>query len=530
MPDNAPLKTDALANRYDCHDALRRLVALSTIQTDSAFFPACVQSLAEVLRVGYSFILEFTDVERTRLRSRSFWANGSLAANVELARADVPCPTNVRQLCFYRDRFLEHFPEWQSVFPEAVSYLAVPLATVAGEPLGYLAIADTQPMVEDEPRAMILQLVATQVASELERQLMARSLQAARAEAEAANRAKTAFLASISHELRTPLNAIIGFTQLLEGGTNLFPQQRQQLGIIHRSGSQLSSLVNGVLEMTRLEAGQAVLEPRPFDLYRLLQRLYEKFYLRASEKRLPLQFCPAPDLPQYLEGDEEKLQQVLIQLIGNAIKFTQTGGIWVNIGATLQAKAPGYTLRFEVQDTGPGIPTAEHQSIFQPFAQTTNGLQLGGTGLGLAMSRQYVQLMGGSLEVASEPGAGACFSFSLTAAPATPIAVLASQQTMRLVQPLATNPIGATVEELSCMSETWRLALWQAAVQVDSEQILALLMQIPPEQSALADRLRTLTLQFRFDEILELIAEDEPYDSYDSYDLDEPFPPFDPFD
>jgi signal transduction histidine kinase/DNA-binding response OmpR family regulator len=233
-------------------------------------------------------------------------------------------------------------------------------------------------------------------------------LQTATERAEQANRAKSVFLANMSHELRTPLNAILGFTQLMERDSNMGSKQRENLGVISRSGEHLLGLINDVLEMSKIEAGQASLVVTPFDLHHLLKGVRDMFVLRATSKNIQLLFEIDEEVPQYITTDENKLRQVLINLLGNAVKFTTEGGIGVRV------MAQGDQLHFEVEDTGPGISPEEIGKLFQAFSQTESGTKSNqGTGLGLAISRQFVQLMGGDIHVESTVGKGTLFSFAI---------------------------------------------------------------------------------------------------------------------
>jgi signal transduction histidine kinase/FixJ family two-component response regulator len=242
-------------------------------------------------------------------------------------------------------------------------------------------------------------------------------------EAEAANRAKSLFLASMSHELRTPLNAILGFAQLMERDDDLTPSQQDSLAIINRSGEHLLNLINDVLEMSKIEAGRTVVNPESFDLHQLLQTIREMFQLRAESKQLSFNFVLASNVPQYIVSDCRKLRQVLINLLSNAIKFTHKGGITLRVSSALsdsslhfeQTEKP-ITIYFEVADTGKGIAPEELALLFQPFVQTSIGIQAeGGTGLGLAISSQFVDLMGGKLEAKSKVGEGSTFRFQIQA-------------------------------------------------------------------------------------------------------------------
>jgi signal transduction histidine kinase/CheY-like chemotaxis protein len=237
--------------------------------------------------------------------------------------------------------------------------------------------------------------------------------EAARAAAEAANRAKSTFLANMSHELRTPLNAVLGFTQLMERDPALPDHQRGHLGIIARSGEHLLSLINDVLELSKIEAGHATLHDAIFDLQQLLHNVEDLFRLRAEAKGLQLS-VEADALPRYVTGDEGKLRQILINLLGNAVKFTHEGGVIVRA-----AYAHGQFVA-EVADSGEGIEADQIPTLFEAFVQTSSGARVHeGAGLGLAITRQFVELMGGTIEVRSEVGAGSVFRFTVRLAPST---------------------------------------------------------------------------------------------------------------
>ncbi|MBN1261501.1 MAG: response regulator [Anaerolineae bacterium] len=255
-------------------------------------------------------------------------------------------------------------------------------------------------------------------------------LERAKEEAEAANRAKSLFLANMSHELRTPLNAILGFAQLMARTPDLTADQRENLETINRSGEHLLNLINDVLTMSKIEAGRMVLNENSFDLFKLLESLEDMFLIRAVEKQLALIFERAGDVPQYIHADEGKLRQVLMNLLNNAVRFTEKGHVTLRVSkhglaaplspAEASQDAPPFplVLRFEVEDSGPGITDDELDALFEPFVQTAIGrASQQGTGLGLPISRQFVHLMGGDLAVSSAgiPGLGSCFRFTIQA-------------------------------------------------------------------------------------------------------------------
>jgi len=256
--------------------------------------------------------------------------------------------------------------------------------------------------------------VAIQQAELLEQtKKQSESLERAAIAADAANRAKSEFLANMSHELRTPLNAILGYTQLMNRDRSLSPQHQKQLKTIDRAGEHLLALINDILEMSKIEAGRITLNENRFNLISMLENLESMLELKAQSKGLQLRFELAPELPPVIEADEGKLRQILINILGNAIKFTKQG--WVVLRAKVEKSEPPYfQLRFEIEDTGPGIAPEEMDRLFEPFAQTKTGREsLQGTGLGLPISRKFVQKMGGDIQASSILDKGSTFSFDI---------------------------------------------------------------------------------------------------------------------
>ncbi|MDR3087976.1 MAG: PAS domain S-box protein, partial [Azoarcus sp.] len=233
----------------------------------------------------------------------------------------------------------------------------------------------------------------------------------ARDQAEAANRSKSVFLANMSHELRTPLNAVIGFSRLMEKDAALPPENRRTLAIINHSGQHLLTLINDVLELSKIESGKMTMRPEEVDLAELLEQVTEMMRLRAEEQGLRLRLV-TESLPALVLLDPGMLRQVLLNLLSNAVKFTERGEIVVHVRAVPVSNV-SHRLRFSVRDTGIGIGPDEQQRIFSSFEQV-GAAHRGGTGLGLTISRSYVRMMGGELAVDSRLGEGAEFHFTMT--------------------------------------------------------------------------------------------------------------------
>jgi PAS domain S-box-containing protein len=247
---------------------------------------------------------------------------------------------------------------------------------------------------------------------ELEHTVLQRTheLMLARDSAEAANKAKSVFLANMSHELRTPLNAILGFSALIGRDSELSVSQRQYVEIINRSGEHLLALINDVLEIAKIEAGKLQLEIAPFDFGGMVHDIADMMRLRAKSKGLELKLDMSAECPRYLKGDEARLRQILINLVGNAVKFTTSGNVTIRFGTQLREHL---YLLIEVEDSGPGISEDDQRHLFKPFVQLAETGDQQGTGLGLSITKQFVELMKGKISVESSPGSGSLFRVEL---------------------------------------------------------------------------------------------------------------------
>ena len=291
----------------------------------------------------------------------------------------------------------------------------------------------------------------------------------ARLTAEAANREKSLFLSNMSHEIRTPMNAILGFAQILERDSSLSLRQMEQIRSINRSGRYLLHLINDILDMSKIEAGMIMLKPRIFHLHDLLGDLEMMFRSRTDAMGLQLLVERDIYLPDHIFCDESRLRQVLVNLVGNAVKFTEKGGVSVRVRVEPVHGRPAgeeknMSLVVEVEDSGPGIPRKDLDSIFEAFRQSEAGTKAGGTGLGLAISRKLVEMMGGRLTVESEVGKGSCFHFDVRLEPA---GTLAEKETLK-----PDNIVG-----LDLGSSPWRILIVDD-IKTNRDLLLSLLKPI----------------------------------------------------
>jgi signal transduction histidine kinase/CheY-like chemotaxis protein/HPt (histidine-containing phosphotransfer) domain-containing protein len=297
--------------------------------------------------------------------------------------------------------------------------LSVPLLR-EGHVIGSLSFNRKAPGEFPPEIVEVLKTFATQSALAIQNARLFRDLVDARRDAEGANEAKSAFLATMSHEIRTPMNAVIGMSGLLLG-TELTDEQREYAEIVRSSGDALLTVINDVLDFSKIEARRMDLEAQPFDLREGVEAALDLVSARAAEKELDLAYLISDDTPAAIVGDVTRLRQILLNLLSNAVKFTETGEVVLSVTAKrLDAPGADYELTFSVRDTGIGIPPDRIDRLFESFSQVdaSTARKYGGTGLGLAISKRLTELMGGTMSVASRLGYGSEFRFTIRAASA----------------------------------------------------------------------------------------------------------------
>ena len=450
-----------ISDKKQLEEIIKALVkGTASVNGGADFFPVFTQYLAFALDIRHAMVTELLEDEQgRRLHALGFWAGEKFIEDYTYHLANTPCERVVNEgIGCFPSRLQELFPlDLDLVDLQAESYLGLPLFSSSDRLIGHICILDDKPLLQEQRARSVLKIFAARAAAELERRLAEQALletnqelenrveqrtaelAKAKVAAEVANEAKSTFLANMSHELRSPLNAILGFSQLMIRSQTLPPEHLENVGIITRSGDHLLTLINQVLDLSKIEAGRTTLNEKNFDLYRLLDDVEDMFQLKADDKHLQLLVERTPDVPRYIRTDEVKLRQVLINLLNNALKFTSEGGVSVRIGLKAGENSSQSLITFEVEDTGEGIAPDELDNLFEAFVQTKTGKESQeGTGLGLPITRKFIQLMGGKITVTSQVGNGSIFKFDIQVS-VVDASDIESKQLMRRVIALEPN-------------------------------------------------------------------------------------------
>lgn len=480
------------------HDVLEELVNQTAALTGDAFFHSLMRHLTTTLGVRHALIATLPQYDGLA-EPVGWWWNGTEVAAFKPRFPGTPSARVVTgEVVHYPDNLPELYPELRHRAPGVVSYLGFPLRAAKGEIIGVIAVFDDKPMPAIPLEMSIFRLFAERAQAELERRRMGQALLLEKQAAEIANRAKTDFLANLSHELRTPLNGVLGYTQFLNKATNLTPTQRNAVRIMQRSGEYLLNLINDLLDLSKIEAQHIDTHISRFRLDEFLQLLVEMVSERAQSKGLALIFAPDPALPTLVRGDEKRLRQILINLLGNAIKFTDKGQIHFRIEYAAEQ------ARFTVSDSGIGIPEAQLEAIFQPFERVSDAARWReGSGLGLTICRRLSAALNGTLDVSSQVGVGSTFTFSLP----LPVAdhcdtVLAPAQP----QPLTPPSLQPDFTAIPSLTELETLA--ELASLGDIRSVVDRAEQIETHDSAyrpFADKLRQLARSFQINELRDFL-------------------------
>ncbi|GFK93126.1 Sensory/regulatory protein RpfC [Fundidesulfovibrio magnetotacticus] len=404
-----------ITERKTIEQALTFLATCCSARSGMGFFETLAKYLAETLDMDFVCI-DRLEGDGLNARTLAVYFDGHFEDNISYALKDTPCGDVVgkQTCCFPRDvRGL--FPK-DEVLQDmlAESYVGITLWDSAGQPNGLIAVIGRHPLNDSRLAGSILQLAGVRAGGEVERLQALEALQIAKNFAESANRAKSEFLANMSHEIRTPLNGVLGMLQLLDT-TAPNEEQKEYILAAIKSSNRLTRLLSDILDISRVEAGKMQVIEAEFEFYNLKESIMELFKSAAKEKKLDLDFTVSPQIPKRLIGDEARLRQVLFNLVGNAIKFTEKGHVVVEASVIQLDDKASCRVLFSVEDTGIGIPDNRLKDLFDPFVQggDTFRRNFQGAGLGLSIVRRLVSLMGGAISVDNTESGGTTFYFSL---------------------------------------------------------------------------------------------------------------------
>ena len=328
------------------------------------------------------------------------------------------------------------------------------------------------------------------------------ALMIAKQEAEKADKAKSIFIAHMNHEIRTPLNAILGFSELLINEMDLLPKQKNKLDIIYKNGKHLLNIINEILEMSKIEAGKMSIKINSFDILAMMEDLYHTFYLKAKEKNIAMYFVMQEDMPQHIKTDEIKLRQIVINLIGNALKFIEQGSI--HVLTSIEYRDDKTQLYLSVKDTGIGIEKEDLKKIFDNFVQVSkDNYSEGGTGLGLSITKKFIENLGGTISVESEKGRGSEFSFFIP----VELSHEGTLSTDSFNEPMIPREkeSKSTDKILIDVPENIKNDLKYAILDGDIDKIEAIINRINEMNHEDAETVKKLSRAFAFEKILSLL-------------------------
>src|SRR6516162_164119 len=413
-----------------------------TPKTGTEFFEELVRSLAQALNAHIVFVAQL-DSACYEADVLAIWLGKSFGEPYRFNLSATPCESILDgQIAAFPRQVAELFPAARPILEKlgTQSFLAIPIVDEDTTVIGHIAVQDHRERDWGETEFGLLRLFANRAAAELKRRghekrledtnaqlqranaelrrevatrlQMEKQLEKATKAAEEANRAKSHFLAHMSHELRTPLNGILGYAQLLRRDQDLTQEQHHSVAVIEHSGEHLLTLINDLLDLAKIEAGRLDLQTDAFDVPQLLKHVVDLATVRAAHTGIAFTYHVAPELPARVNGDERAVRQILLNLLGNAMKFTNAGEVQFRVTGT-RSSVTNCELQFEIRDTGPGIAQQDLTRIFEPFERVEGPVRIEGTGLGLSITNRLVRAMAGKIAVSSEVGTGSTFTITL---------------------------------------------------------------------------------------------------------------------